>query len=73
MYIYGDQRDLGRIDVYVAGRYRCTMVGASNLSEAKEKFLKAHPEEPAELVKTAYSDNRSDKNHEQKKRIRIII
>jgi hypothetical protein len=73
MYIYGDRRDFGRIDVYVAGKYRFTTSAATTLSEAKEKFLKAHPEEACELVETAYSDNDSDKNAERRQRLRIII
>jgi len=72
VYIYGDRRDFGRIDVYIGGKYKCTTVGA-NLSEAKEKFLKAHPEETPELVETTCSDNDSGKNHERRRRLRIII
>jgi hypothetical protein len=73
MYIYGDRRDFGRIDVYVAGKYRFTTTGATTLSEAKEKFLRSHPEESRELVETVYSDNDSGKNAERHRRLRIII
>ncbi len=73
MYIYGDRRDFGRIDVYVNGKYRCTTTWAINLKEAKDRFLEAHPEEVPETVEVEYADNDSNKNAERRRRVRMWI
>ena len=73
MYIYGDRRDFGRIDVYVGGKYRCTTTWASSLKEAKDRFLEHHPEEIPETVEVQYADNDANKNTERKRKIRMWI
>lgn len=73
MYVYGDKRDYGVIDVYVKGKYRCSTTWSKSLTEARAKYLEAHPEELAETVSVSYADNNLDKQDEKRKRIRLWI
>jgi hypothetical protein len=73
MYVHGDRRDYDAVDIYVNGKYRCTTTWSRNLTEARARFLEAHPEELAETISACYTDNNQDKQREKKKRIRLWI
>jgi hypothetical protein len=62
MYVYGDRRDYGSIDIYVNGKYRCTTTWSRNLTEARQRFLDAYPEEVSQVVSASYADNEPSKN-----------
>ena len=72
MYVYGDRRDYGKIDIYVSGKYRCTTTWASSLTDAKARYLEANPEIVPEVVEVQYSENESDKGN-IRRRIRMWI
>lgn len=72
MYIYGDRRDYGKIDVFINGKYRCTTPWASTLREAKEKYLEANPEVVPEVVEVRYADTETSK-HDVRRRVNMWI
>lgn len=72
MYIYGDRRDYGKIDVFVNGKYRCTTSWASTLREAKEKYLEANPEVVPEVVEVRYADAETSKR-DVRRRVNLWI
>ena len=72
MYIYGDRRDYGKIDVFINGKYRCTTPWTSTLREAKEKYLEAHPEVVPEVVEVRYADTETSK-HDVRRRVSMWI
>lgn len=72
MYVYGDRRDYGKIDIYVSGRYKCTTTWAGSLTEAKARYLEANPEVVPEVVDVQYADNETGKG-DIRRRIRLWI
>jgi len=72
MYVYGDRRDFGKIDIYVGGKYKCTTTWAGSLTEAKARYLDANPEVVSEVVDVQYADNESDKEN-IRRRVRLWI
>jgi hypothetical protein len=53
---YGNKRDYRKIDLIVAGAYRCSTTWARTLKEAVEKFREANPDEALSTVYAVYAE-----------------